>query len=324
MSERFALTQENKGAADQALDFPKLNLKKGEAARLALFSLQTGADGKKGLAVPAPEGGYFFGIRKPNGDFGGSFECIASDEAKEADEYDGDSCPHCKAVSEGAPEAIIESRKRRFVMHVIRYRTAPGSGNLTQPFSVEALAWRFTDRYFNTLVDENTKWTEGNVPGLLGHDITMICEVEQYQNYKVSVEPQSAWRSDQELGKLVLGTYAAAVEMAPLLKRQLGSSLTKEQLVTKVEEALRTYGMVEDQLAAGGMVQPNMESIAGLADDLFGSLGAIPLTEEAASVVAPEVGVEPVAAEVAELTTEAVVAPDDGVIDFDKFFEPKK
>lgn len=323
MADRYELTQENKGASDQALDFPKLSLKKGEIARVAFLGFRTNDAGKRELAVPVPEGGYFFGIRKPNGDFGGSFECLASEEAKRADELDGDSCPHCKAVSEGAPSSIIEDRKRRFVLHVIRYRTAPGKSELIKPYSVEAVAWRFTDRYFNTLVEENNKWTQGNVPGLLGHDITLVCEVEQYQNFKVSVEPQSAWRSDAELGKLVLGTYAAAMEMAPNLRRQLGKTLTVDQLSATIAQALNDYGVVE---AAQEGLQPNLESIEGLAADLFGETGAIPdpAVAEAVAEAAPTLeGVEEIevpAAVAAPAEAPAAAPSADEPIDFDAFF----
>lgn len=323
MSHRYELSAENKGAADVALDFPKLRLKKGEAARLALFSIVEGADGKKSFSIPAPEGGYFWSIRKPDGSFGGGFECIAPEDVKRADEFDGEACPHCAAVLDGAPEDIIEPRRRRFVMHVVRYLTAPGKSTLLKPYSVEALSWRFTDRYFNALVEENEKWTSGQTPGLLAHDLTLYCENENFQTYKVSVEPEAAWRSDKDLMALVVGTYQAAVEMAPSLRRQLGVTLTKEQMQTRIDEALRRVAATP----AAPTVDPSM--IEGLADELFGSApAAAPVAEqaslddlsgstEAASVAAPAETQEAEATEAAPAPTAGEAAEE---LDFDSFF----
>lgn len=338
---RYGLTQENKGAADIALDFPALKLKRGEVARLALFSLQKGEDGKQKLALPDPDGGYYWSLTGADDKFLGRYECLADEDVKKADEFQPEKCAHCQYVQDGVPEEIVGPRKRRFVMHVIRYNTQPGKSALSQPPSVQALAWVFPDRYFNALVDENERWSKDNVPGLLGHDISLLCEVEDFQTFKVSVEPESAWRADPELGKQVLATYLGAVELAPNLTRKLGNTLTSEQLRSKIESALRGAGLGDSGPAMEPMqVDESLIKDLGLGEELFGPTGAIPepalesaLSEAAADEVA-EVGTVDLGALTseapAEAAPEAPQAPSEGVseepaeaIDFDSFFPQK-
>jgi hypothetical protein len=338
-AQRYGLTQENKGAADQALDFPKLRLKKGEVARLAVFSLVEDENGKKQLGLPAPEGGYFFGLNKPDDNFGGSYECLASEETKRADEYDPDVCPHCAAFKEGLPEDVMTGRRRRFVMHVIRYRTAPGSSKVVAPLSVEGVAWTFTDRYFNALVDENDKWSKDGTPGLMLHDISLTCENEGFQTFKVSVEPDAVWRSDKDAMRLVVGTYSTSLELAPSLRRKLGQRLEKEQLAAKIDEIKRSWNLDGSGAPTAGPVQvdESLFSDLGLADDLFKTDEASALTEASADEVAAvdeenpikelieqEAEAQGVSLDVdaaLESAPEAEKKEDDGSFDYDSFFD---
>lgn len=273
MSQTYEMTKDNKGKVDAALDFPRLTLKKGEVARLAIFGIKT-IDGKPGLAVSVPEGGYYFGLRVPGADkeFVGSFECLASEEMKAADEYDADACAHCAAVLAGqVSEEVLQKRLRRFIMPVIRYKTQTTSSDLVVPNSVEAIAWKFTDRYFNALVDEHEKWAE--TQGLLGHDITLTCEAEKFQNFRVSVEPGAAYQQDKELGRLVIETFMSQTAMLENgLIRVLGSKLNNVDLDKKISETVQAAA----QLGVGGptataIPSVDPETVSDLAADLMGA-----------------------------------------------------
>ena len=315
MSSKYEMTKENKGTVDAALDFPRFKMeKKGEKARMAIFGIGELADGKLGRITPVPEGGYFFDLMVPGSEereYVGSFECLAPEVIKAADEFDPE-CPHCAAVLTGnISEDVMRKRKRKFVMPVVVYQTTPGTSEIVTPPSVSVVAWRFTDRYFNVLVDENEKWADSG--GLLGHDITLTCEVVNYQTYNISVEPEAAYMGDPAgLGKLVLESYVAQTAVLTAgLGRVLGNKLNTVDLESKIKATVEAAA----QLGIGGLKEvPSVdpELAASLAADL---LGDVP--------TAVAVDAEPGVTDAVAVTTEAVaipaVATGDGV-DFDEFF----
>lgn len=322
MSSKYEMTKENKGTVDAALDFPRFKLeKKGEKARMAIFGIgEVEVDGviKTSRITPVPEGGYFFDLNVPGSEereYIGSFECLASEATKAADEFDKEECPHCAAVLAGnISEDVMRKRKRKFVMPVVVYQTTPGTSEIVTPPSVSVVAWRFTDRYFNVLVDENEKWADSG--GLLGHDITLTCEVVNYQTFNISVEPEAAYMADPAgLGKLVLESYVAQTAVLTAgLGRVLGNKLNAVDLESKIKSTVEAAA----QLGIGGLTEvPSVDpalaaSIAtDIASDLLGEIPAV-ATEPVVPVVAAEA-----------VPTEAVAVPavaaGDGV-DFDEFF----
>lgn len=318
MSERYGFTKENKGKVDAALDFPRLKLeKKGEKARLAIFAIEVGDDGKRTLALPNPEGGYYFDLRVPGADreYIGSFECIAPEATKREGEFDADACPHCAvALAGNVSEEIMRPRSRKFIMPVIRYNTQAASSELIVPHSVEAIAWRFTDRYFNVIVDEHAKWESSG--GLLGHDLTLTCEVVQYQNFTISVEPNAAYAENRDLGKLVLETYVSQTALLTQgLGRVLGSKLNAVDLERKIAETIETAA----QLGIGGPTATTVPSVdpatmESIAQDLLGG-------SSGSDDSAPEGDAE-TPTEASEVPAPAVAEPAGGV-DFDEFFGGK-
>ncbi len=323
MSQQYGFSKENKGKVDTALDFPRLKLeKKGEKARLAIFGIGV-EDGKRKLVLPEPEGGYFFDLRVPGHEreYVGSFECLAPEITKQEGEFDADACPHCAAVLGGKiSEEVMRRRTRKMVLPVIRYKTNPTSSELVVPHSVEAVAWRFGDRYFNVLVDEHNKWESSG--GLLGHDLTLTCEVVQYQNFTISVEPDAAYAKDRDLGKLALETFINQTStLVDGLGRQLGSKLVATDLERKIQETVEAAA----QLGIGGptassIPQVDPGTIDSLAADLLGApagaevVQATEVTEEAATEAATEATPEPVPVAATPAADEA------GEVDFDDFF----
>lgn len=322
MSSKYEMTTENKGTVDAALDFPRLKMeKKGEKMRIAIFGIGDDGSGKRGRITPIPEGGYFFDLRVPGSDdreYIGSYECLASEDIKAADEYAKEECPHCAAVLDGnISEEVMRKRKRKFVMPVVVYQTTPGTSEIVTPPSVSVVAWRFTDRYFNVLVDENEKWADSG--GLLGHDITLTCEVVNYQTFNISVEPEAAYMADPAgLGKLVLESYVAQTAVLTAgLGRVLGNKLNAVDLEGKIKSTVEAAA----QLGIGGLTEvPPVDPAlaASIATDIAADLlGEIPV-----AATEPVVPVVPVVAAEA-VPTEAVAVPaaaaGDGV-DFDEFF----
>ena len=311
MSERYDLSKENKGKVDTALDFPRLKLeKKGEKARVAIFGIETEA-GQRSLTLPRFEGGHFFDLRIPGHEreFAGSYECLAPEAIKIEGGFDSDACAHCAVVLAGnVSEEVMRKRVRRMIIPVVRYKTQAGSSELVLPYSVEVLAWKITDRYFNVLVDENEKWASSK--GLLGHDITLTCEIPQYQTFTVSVEPEAAYTQNRELGQLVLETFVNQLSQLPDgLGRVLGTRLANVDLEKKIQDTIEAAA----QLGVGGPTASAVPAvdpatIEHLATDLLGG------GDSAVAVETPAESVEVVAA------TPVPAAADAGPVDFDAFF----
>ena len=268
---QYSFSGKNKGRMDSALEFPKFVLdKKGQKARIALFSVGE-KDGKKTLVEPRPEGGYFFDLFNPlssdGNNYAGSFECLASEETKEAEEFDAGACPHCEFVAAGigvGNNAIIGPRRRKFVMPIVVYRTNL-SGVLLEPFSVEIKAWKFTDRYFNIITDEHEKWN------LLEHDLTLTCDIPQFHTYTISVEPDCAFLVDKERTVHAMQTYASAIKMLPRgLIRQAGSCLQPEDLRARIQ---RVLDMNDGAFSApGGQASVSSPTEASTLDEVLGAV----------------------------------------------------
>lgn len=252
----YDLEPENKGVVDAALDFPRLKLeKKGEKARIALFSL-TEKDGKIGLAPPKIAGGYFFDLQNPLSDqpYQGSYECLAPEDVKIAGEYAPDECPHCEFVSEGigvgGKVPIIRKRKRRMVVPVVKYRTNL-QGQIMEPYSVDVVAWKFTDRYFNALVDEHKRWAETD--GLLGHDLTLTCDVPKFHTYSISAEPNCAYRASKDRMRMTVQVYRSMMDLVPQgLLRICGASLDKHELRRRIQNVLDEVSGARDTVGGTG------------------------------------------------------------------------
>lgn len=297
MRRHYTFSKQNKGRTETALDFPRFALeKKGEKARIALFSVED-EGGKKSMVEPRPEGGYFFDLLNPmkeDNPYVGSFECLASEEAKELDQSDPDECPHCEFVVQGVgagSEPIFRRRRRKFVMPILVYRTNL-SGDLMEPFSVDIKAWKFTDRYFNIITDEHEKWD------LLKHDLTLTCQIPMYQTYTISIEPDCAYRADKERFARAIKTYASAVQMVPNgLIRQQGITLPAPDLRRRIQ------GVVDE-------VQGSFPAPGG-----YGSVSS-PTEAETLADVLTSTQVEP-----EEEAPKAEEVSADNSLDFDSFFK---
>lgn len=271
---RVGFSTENKGKVVN-FDYPKLKLKSGEKARIIV-----------GLEDPVME--YVHTLRKPviaNGrpvtelvtndrtgvqtteykkDFVGNPICLG-DEGIIADKgMDPEHCPACALAKEHPDYA--EPPKRRFAMHVIRYRTKAGSFNPTNPFSVEILVWSFTDMVFNKLVDAKEEW--GN---LLKHDLLLgPCTNENFQKFDINVGSEAVWLKNEEWKQTVAETFKN--NQIPDLTIAVGRSVQAAWMKQDVQ------GILEAWRQAKGAEDSEPGSQGSLGDDL-NSL----LTDNAAS-----------------------------------------
>ena len=286
---QYALTKENKGATDAVLDFPVFKpQRKGERARIALFSPKIEGGRVTGIQTVAPDGGYFFELRNPKVDrrqadaFKGRYECLAPEADKMADRRNADECPHCLYVLEGRGRGIFGDLRRRFVVPIVRYQTDTRGAVIT-PFSVEVLLWSFTDSVFNILVDEDRKWRESG--GLLGHDLMLTCEIKEFHRWAISVEPDAAYRADKDRFRHTLRTYVALTNpIRGRLLRRAGLTLSADSLRERLDDVIREVeGSYSDTVATSPVEAESLQEV-------FGAGGArMPVEVEVPGVTGPSV-----------------------------------
>ena len=94
----------------------------------------------------------------------------------------------------------------RYAINVIRYRTKPGSFNVMDPFSVEALVWAFGPKKFDTLIELKQEWDK--LGGFKKHDLLLgPCTNKGFQQFDINVSSEAAWDDNEDFRKLTLDTY---------------------------------------------------------------------------------------------------------------------
>lgn len=266
---RIGFSTENKGKVVN-FDFPKLKLKNGEKARVIL-----------GLEDPVME--YVHTLRKPTivdgkpvikqvtnertnvtsnefqKDFVGNPICLG-DESVIADKgIDPKRCPAC-ALAKEHPD-MAEPPKRRFAMHIIRYRTKSGTFAPAVPFSVEILVWAFTDMVFNKIVDFKEEWDDlRKLDFLLGP-----CTNENFQKFDIAPGSEAAWLKDEDHKKAVAQTFKE--NQIPDLTIACGRQVQPEWMKQDVEQIKEAWAI------ARRSEDDKPGSLGSLNDDLNGLLG---------------------------------------------------
>jgi hypothetical protein len=192
---RVTFSTENKKATTN-YDYPKLKLKSGEKARILI------------LEDPVVE--YVHTLRKPqivNGkpimetkkrkddteyqdykmDFVSRPICLGDEGILDDKGSDEKNCPMC-ALAKSDPD-MTSAPQRRYAMHVVKYKTKPGSTDVQTPFGVDVVVWSFTDRIFGAIVDFKNDWDD-----LRKHDLVLgPCTNETFQQFDMNVQPKAAW-----------------------------------------------------------------------------------------------------------------------------------
>lgn len=248
---RVDFAPENK-VATVNYDFPKLKLKLGELARIMA-----------GLESPVME--YVHTLRKP--EIINGVPTMVTEKRKNGSEYltnkmifvssslclgdatilgeqgsDPKHCPVCKLAKE-RPD-VAQPPRRRYAMHVIRYRTKSGTTNLANPFNVELLVWSFSDTIFNKLVDFKTEWED-----LRRHDLLLgPCKSENFQQFDITVAQKAEWIETPDRKKVVIETFKE--NQVPDLTIALGSPKKVEWLEQDINTVLEAWAEVNGAVAA--------------------------------------------------------------------------
>lgn len=262
---KIGFKTENK-KAQVSYDYPKLKLKNQERARIAVLQ--------------EPEMEYVHNFRKPvieNGKAvmetakrrdGGEYQtekmafvrnpiCRGDFATLEEKGSDPKNCPACKMAADN-PD-WLQAPKRRYAMHVIRYRTQSGSFKVADPFAVEVLVWSFPDRIFNKLIEFGEE---------LGGDIKKAdlmlgpCENESFQKFDITIGQKAEWAVSDETKKLTKATLQGG--MIPNLKIAIGNDQTEHYMNQDLEAISEAWTQVK------GATEPqNTASLSEGLDNLF-------------------------------------------------------
>jgi hypothetical protein len=263
---RVPLTPENK--KDNPFDYPRLQLDYGARARLLMIEKDPVAEYVHSLSAPQIMDGKVVMtqrrqksgdvVEEPKMDFIGRHICLGRIEAVADKGVDPEQCPMCKAATESD---AIEPPKRRFALHVISYRIRAGGWEVQEPFSVELLAWAFSDQVFNKLVDLEEEWKPTG--GLKQHDVKLgPCENKQYQKFDIQAAGDAAWLADSKVGpngkidslgpraELVTRTFKENQhdDLTVFIGRKSTAEKVREDIervTTRYRQAFKTRGPVE-------------------------------------------------------------------------------
>lgn len=208
---RVSFTEEHK-VQKSGYDFPRLKLQTGEKARIAIvedpvveyrhtIDIPRVASGRvETREVPTRDGGSYTDYVR---DFVSTPLCTGDEDVLSESGLDVDGCLVCAYAAEHKDR--VKPPQRRYAMHVIRYKTKPGTATIGTPFSVDLIVWAFPDNTFNKITDFNQEWAESG--GLKAHDLIITCKVGAYQNYEFSVAPDAAWQKSDKTKELVKETF---------------------------------------------------------------------------------------------------------------------
>jgi hypothetical protein len=225
-------------------DYPKLSLESNEKARVCVIDAPVmeyvhtlrkviTEDGKPIMETQRFGKNQERTREVPTTDFVGKFICLGEEDTLKDKEADPDNCPACKASIEN--RAAVDSPRRRFVVHVIKYQTKKGTFSLQTPFQIEVLAWEFAENRFTTLVDIAEE--HGNLPQL---DLCLgPCTAKTFQKYDIIPGGKCEWGADEARKKQTREVYQAnkSEDLSPLL----GRKVSPEELRSQVNDVVNTY-----------------------------------------------------------------------------------
>lgn len=241
-------------------DYPKLKLKHNERARILVIEpKQVRAEfvhrleeavivnGQVLLETVQTKSGE---AQVPKMNFVGQSICLGTYDTLKDKGIDVANCPVCNATQ---TSDAVKAPQRRFAMHIVQYTVKPGSWDVAEPFSVGLLAWAFTQRTFDKIVDLMKEW------GDLRHRDLLLgpCENEGFQKYDIQPAPNAAWLVSEERKQLVAEVYKN--NQSPNIDVFIGRRQTRPELEADLSRVL-----MRNAQAFGGTV-PKAAAVAAVA-----------------------------------------------------------
>lgn len=203
-SRRLAFSADNRLAS--VFDIPRLTLKKGERARIAML-----------------ENDASFMLRHWVGGIG-YIECRGEFEKIRDVGADPAACPLCKIASP-IRDSACSMPKRSFCAPIMQYLT-DSRLQPTVPIAAQMKLWVFGEDKFGVLCNRADERGD-----LRQYDIIISCQEEQYQRFDIDIAQTAFWLKDEETRSRIAELYKQEKPSEADLLRVLGRSLEAEQIV---------------------------------------------------------------------------------------------
>lgn len=199
-------------------------------------------------------------------DFIGQHICIGDINVLAEKQADVNGCPVCKASKDSD---AVEPAKRRFAMHVIRYKCSPGTFNVQDPFNVDLVVWAFADKVFNRLIELSSEW--GN---LQERDLNLgPCINKMYQNYDIAIASKCEWRDSDHRMQQVAAIYQS--QKIEDLSVALGRRATRDQIEEDLGRVLTRYEIAMGRRGEASVTPTEVTSQVNVGD-ILGGMGSTP------------------------------------------------
>lgn len=164
-------------------------------------------------------------------DYAGKLRCLGKEDVVDASGADPENCPACRAHIRNSN--AVRAPQRRFLGHVLKYNTKPGSFAITKPFSASLIIWDLTEGRFNqlkSLYDEHGDLSKKDL--LLGP-----CENKQMQKFDIQIGSGDAeWTKNSDYVSELLRE-----ERIDDVEAVAGKLPTEFEMNEKVNEIVRAY-----------------------------------------------------------------------------------
>ena len=247
---KIDFSSENKVKND--FDYPKLTLEQIERARVVCIEQQPTVGFVHTLKAPQIINGepVMQSVRQKDGsykdemkmDFIGRHLCFGNPNTLAEKGKDPGNCITCAAANEND---AVWGAQRTFAMHVIRYKIQPGGFKVQTPFQVELLAWRFSNKVFNSLVDIAEEHGD-----LRKKDLNLgPCINKMFQNYDINVGSDAVWLQNPEWTEQVKAIYASnkSEDLMPIIGRKVSREMAQED----IDKVLHKWAVVNGSEAPG-------------------------------------------------------------------------
>ncbi len=276
---KIDFSTENKAKYDD--QYPKLMLEYGERARINIIEQQPTVGFLHTLKAPSIMNGEVVmePVRQKDGfykdqvkmDYIGRHMCFGNPNTLSEKMKDPTNCPTCAKANE---TDAIGAATRAFAMHVIRYKIGQGGFKPQEPFGADLVAWRFSNKVFDQLVD-----IMGEHGDLRKKDLNLgPCENKNYQKFDIQVGSDAYLHQTDDRKQFVINLYSnnKSEDLSPLIARKVSREMAAEDVDKVMHRAMIASGQAGG--SAGGApvgVAAGAGSSMNL-DDMLTGQGSLP------------------------------------------------
>ena len=193
---KITMTDENKKATSES--YPSLKYKTGEKGRICFIETEPNVIYIHEHRMPVVINGEIQKETKKGKrgeyevdktEYAGKYACDGRYEVVSKEGTDPEQCEQCKWAIEHP--SMFALPKRRFGLHVLKYKTIPGTSTVATPFSAELVLYQFTDFKFDGLVELQKEHKDLRVK-----DLTLNCVNGDMNNFELQVGGSCEWIAD--------------------------------------------------------------------------------------------------------------------------------